>query len=79
MWNLIFKNDKNQLMYKTETDLQIPKTNTVTKGGGRINQEPEINEHILLYIYKRDNQQGPTVQHRELYSTFCDNQYEKRI
>ena len=73
MWNLIFKNDKNQLMYKTETDLQIPKTNTVTKGGGRINQKPEINEHILLYIYKRDNQQGPTVQHRERHSIFSNN------
>ena len=32
MWNLIFKNDKNQLMYKTERDLQILKTNMVTKG-----------------------------------------------
>ena len=25
-------------------------------------------------IYKIDNQQGPTVQHRELYSIFCNNQ-----
>ena len=27
-------------------------------------------------IYKIDNQQGPTVQHKELYSIFCDNLYE---
>ena len=27
MWNLIFKNDTNELIYKTETDLQILKTN----------------------------------------------------
>ena len=32
MWNLIFKNDKNHLMYKTERDLQILQTNMVTKG-----------------------------------------------
>ena len=32
MWNLIFKNDKNQLMYKTERYLQILQTNMVTKG-----------------------------------------------
>ena len=30
-------------------------------------------------IYKIDNQQGPTVRHRELYSIFYDNLYEKRI
>ena len=34
-------------------------------------------EHIT--IYKTDNQQGPTVQRRELYSVFCDNLYEKRM
>ena len=27
MWNLIFKNDTNELTYKTETDSQISKTN----------------------------------------------------
>ena len=27
MWNLILKNDTNELIYKTETDLQISKTN----------------------------------------------------
>ena len=27
MWNLILKNDTNELIYKTETDLQILKTN----------------------------------------------------
>ena len=33
MWNLILKNDTNELTYKTETDSQISKKNlTVTKG-----------------------------------------------
>ena len=27
MWNLIFKNDTNELIYRTETDSQISKTN----------------------------------------------------
>ena len=27
MWDLIFKNDTKQFIYKTETDLQISKTN----------------------------------------------------
>ena len=39
------------------------------KGGG-INQEYGINIYTL--IYKRDNQQGPTVQHREIYSISCN-------
>ena len=28
--------------------------------------------HRHTTIYKIDNQQGPTVEHRELYSMFCD-------
>ena len=28
------------------------------------------------YIYKTDNQQGPTAQHRGLYSIFCNNLQE---
>ena len=37
MWNLILKNDTNELIYKTETDSQISKTNLWSpKGkGGR--------------------------------------------
>ena len=27
MWNLILKNDTNELIYKTETELQVLKTN----------------------------------------------------
>ena len=35
-------------------------TEGVTWGGG-INQDVGIYIHTLLYIYKIDNQQGPTV------------------
>ena len=85
MWNLIKKNkDTNELIYKTETDLQILRTNLwLPKGECGINQELGMNTHTHTHthttIYKIDNQEGPTVQHRELYSVFCDNLYEKRI
>ena len=59
MWNLILKNDTNELIYKTETDLQISKTNLwLPKGkceGGGINQELGINTHTLLYIRQITN------------------------
>ena len=35
--------------------------------------------HIHTTIYKIDNQQGPTVQHKELYSVLCNNLYGKRV
>ena len=36
-------------------------------------------QQIHTTIYKIDKQEGPTVQHRELYSIFCDNLEGKRI
>ena len=35
--------------------------------------------HIHTTIFKTDNQQGPTIQHRELCSLFCNNLNGKRI
>ena len=35
--------------------------------------------HIYTAVFKIDNQQGCTVQHRELYSIFCNNLNGKRI
>ena len=45
--------------------------------GGRINQELGMNIHTLLYM--RDDQQRPTVQHKNFYPIFWDNLYEKRF
>ena len=61
MWNLIFKKDTNELIYKIEMDLQILKTNLMvtkreTLWGGGINWKLGVTT-----IYKTDNQQGPTV------------------
>ena len=33
MWNLIFLNDRNEIIYKTETDLKISKTNLWSSKG----------------------------------------------
>ena len=32
----------------------------------------DTNYCIYIYIYKRDKQQRPTLQHRELYPMSCD-------
>ena len=48
------------------------------KGGrGEINWESGVNIHTQLYI--KQDQQRPTIQHRELYSVLCNNLYGKRI
>ena len=51
----------------------------VMKGEGGRDKRGVGDQHIHSSIYKIDNQQGPTVQHRGLYSIFCDNLHEKRI
>ena len=75
MWN--FKNDTNELIYKTETDSQTLKINLwlpKEKGGGRNRWGVwEWQRHI--FVYGMGGQWGPAVQHREFYSMFCDNLY----
>ena len=54
MWNLK-RNDKNELIYKTETDSQTSRTNlTVTRGKGEgegIVREFGIDMYTLLYLF----------------------------
>ena len=38
----IKKSDTNEFIYKTETDSQIKKTNSVTKGGGQIKKTNSV-------------------------------------
>ena len=63
MWNLIFKKDTNELIYKTETDLQILKTNLWLPEGKHVGWDKSgaRDAHTHTTIYKIDNQQGPTV------------------
>ena len=75
MWNLFKRNDTNELIYKTEAYLQISKTNAWLPNRKRRQEDKSGTsvEYTHTTIYKKDNQQGPTVQHRELYPIFCDN------
>ena len=49
-----------------------PMVTSEVRGWGGINWEFGIN--IIIYINKIDKQQGPTVQHRELYLISYNNQ-----
>ena len=71
MWNL--KNGTDELIYKTETDSQTQKTNMVMEGEAGRDILGDWDQQIQTTIYKIDKQQGPTVQHRELYSISCNN------
>ena len=71
------KNDTKERIYKVETDSQ--RTNSwLPKGKVRRDKSEVQNEQIHTTLYKIDNQ-GPTEQHRELYSVSCNNLSWKRI
>ena len=64
------KYDTNELTYATDsqpqrTNLWLPKRREVGKGWIGSLGLADANNNI---IYRMDKQQGPTVQHRELYS-----------
>ena len=65
---------QNELTYKTEIGSQTQKTNLwLPKGkvGGR-DKLGVWGQQMQTVMYRMDNQQGPTAQHRELYSISCD-------
>ena len=81
MWNLrkmiqmnLFTKQKQTYRYRRQTHGY--QRGNVGGGNGKLGA---WDEHIHTTVYKTDNQRGPTVQHREVYSIFCDNLYEKRI
>ena len=48
-------------------------------GGGWGRDELGVqDQQMQMIIYKMDKQQGPTLQHRELYSISCDNHTGKK-
>ena len=57
----LFIKQKQSHRYRKRKNLSLPKGK---RRGGGINQD----QQIQTTIYKMDKQQGPTVQHRELYS-----------
>ena len=75
MWNSTFKNDTNEFLYKTETVLLLSKTNLwlPKQKNQEIGKPGAWDYHTHTTMYKINNHQGPTVQHRELYSIVSDN------
>ena len=69
------KKDTNELISKQKEDSQAQKTNLeLPKGRSsrrEINYKVGINIHTT--VYKTDNQEGSTVEHRELYTLSCNN------
>ena len=61
----------NELIYKTETDItDIENEHSYVRVRGWGRDKLGIwDQPILLYV-KIDKQQGPTVQHRELYKLY---------
>ena len=53
----------------------------VAKGMGRLGRDGVgvCGQQMQTIIYSMDKQQGPTVEHRELYSISCDKPSWKRM
>ena len=68
MWNLNY--DTKELIQETETDSQIQRTDLQLSKGVRQGTDAwrVWDQQMQTIIYRMDKQQGPTVQHRELYS-----------
>ena len=71
MWNL--KYNTNEPIYERETDSQIQRTDLSLPGGGGGRDGLGVwDQHMQTIICRMDKQQGPTVQHMELYSISYD-------
>ena len=67
MWDV--KYDTNELIYKTETDAQTQRADLWLPSGGQWGRDGlgVWDQQMQTSTYRMDKQQGPTVQHRELY------------
>ena len=76
MWNLTY--DTDELIYKTEADSQIEDRRGCQ---GRVGEGWTGGLGLAgeTITYRMDKWQGPTVQHREVYSISLDKPYWKRI
>ena len=71
MWTLN-KTGTNELIYKTDpqtwkTNLWFPKGKD---GRGGVN---EFRINMYIAVYTKQNHQGPTTEHKELYEIFFNN------
>ena len=72
MWNLILKIYKRTYLQNRDRLTDIKNKLYVYQGGNVEGRDTSgaWAQHIHTIIYEIDNQQGHTVQHRELYSIF---------
>ena len=72
MWNP--KYDTNELNYETENRLTDIENRLMIRRGVGVERDGlgVWDQPMQTIIYRIDKQQGPTVQHRELYSMSCD-------
>ena len=69
------KYDTNEHIYETDTDSQTQRTDLwLPRGEVRWGRERlgVWDQQMQISIHRMDKQQGPTVQHRELYAISCD-------
>ena len=80
MWNLKI-NDTTELIYKTERNSQAQRISLWLPGkkDGERGSQGDWDGHVHTALFKMDNQQGPTTQHRELCSMLCNNLNGNRI
>ena len=74
------KYNTNELIYETETDSQKQRTDLWlprVRGQGR-DGVGVWGQQMQIVIYRMDEQQGAPVEHRDLYSIFCDKPSWKR-
>ena len=79
MWDL--KYGTSELIYKTETDSTTQKQTVVAKGEWGLEREGlgSGDQQMQTIAQRMDRQQGPTEQHRELYSVSWNQPQWKRI
>ena len=70
----------NEPIYKTEVTYGIKNKHGYQRGNVRGRDKSGAwDEYMHTTAYKLDDQQGPSVQHRELSPILSDNLYEKII
>ena len=75
------RNDANELIHKTETDLQTREWICDHAGweGGQRDSYRVWYQCVHIAIFKMGKQQGPIVYYKELCSILCNNQMGKEF
>ena len=72
------KYDTKELIYQIDADSQMWRTDLwLPRGRGGEWKDGVWGKQIQTIRYRLNKQQGPSVQHRELYSVSCDKSEQK--